>query len=242
MRSTTGSARAPPELHLRVGEALERIHDRRPRVLPELAHHFTLAAPLAGVERGVEYNLRAAEAATATLAYGEAAARLSSALELGIADPRARARVQAELGLLLYHTGRVGESEAILSASLDAATGLDERGLALRALVHRTAERLSSDPEVGSTEVVPIAEEAIRTFEQLGDPLGLAAAEELLGMALGREGRTRGELRGAERARALAEAARRSSDAPRRHRAYRAQALQRPDAGRRGDPPARRAP
>ena len=81
-------------------------------------------------------------AATATSANDEAAARLSSALELGIADPRERARVQAELGLLLYHTGRVGESEAILSASLDAATSLEERGLALRALVHRAAERL----------------------------------------------------------------------------------------------------
>ena len=111
-----------PELHLRVGEALERIHADDARVLPELAHHFTLAAPLAGVERGVEYNLRAAEAATATLAYDEAAARLSSALELGHRRPSERARVQAELGLLLYHTGRTGESEAILSASVDAAT------------------------------------------------------------------------------------------------------------------------
>ena len=132
-----------PELHLRVGEALERIYAADPTaVLPELAHHFTLAAPLAGVERGIEYNLRAAEAATATSANDEAAARLSSALELGIADPRERAHVQAELGLLLYHTGRTGEAESILSASLDAATSLEERGLAMRALVHRAGERL----------------------------------------------------------------------------------------------------
>ena len=175
--------------------------------LPELAHHFTLAAPLAGVERGVEYNLRAAAAATTTLAYDEAAARLSGALELGIADPRQRAHVQAELGLLLYHTGRTGESEAILSASVDAATDLEERGLALRALVHLTAERLSSDPEVGSAEVVPVAEEAIRTFEQVGDRLGLAAAEELLGMALAREGRGEESFAAGERALAHAEAA-----------------------------------
>ena len=63
------------------------------RVLPELAHHFTLAAPVAGAERAVDYNLRAAEAATASAAYREAAARLSTALELGIDDPRERARV-----------------------------------------------------------------------------------------------------------------------------------------------------
>ena len=197
-----------PELHLRVAEALERIHAADPTaVLPELAHHFTLAAPLAGVERGVEYNLRAASAATATSANDEAAARLASALELGIADPRESARVQAELGLLLYHTGRVGESDAILSASLDAATSLEERGLAMRVLVNRTNERLSSDPDVGSAEIVPIAEEAIRTFEQLDDPLGLAAAENLLGHALGREGRTEESFAAYGRALVHAEAA-----------------------------------
>jgi DNA-binding SARP family transcriptional activator len=197
-----------PELHLRVGEALERIHAADPTpVLPELAHHFTLAAPLAGVERGVDYNLRAAEAATATVSYDEAAASLKQALELGIADPRRRAQVQAELGLLLFHTGHTGESEEILSASLDAATILDERGLALRVLVHRTSERLSSDPDVGSDEIVPIAQEAIRALEQLGDTVGLAAAESLLAGALSREGRTEEALAAFDRALVHAEAA-----------------------------------
>ena len=156
-----------PELHLRVGEALEHIHADDARVLPELAHHFTLAAPLAGVERGVDYNLRAAAAATTTLAYDEAAARLSSALELGIADPRERAHVQAELGLLLYQTGRTGEAEAILSASLDAAT--EPGGTRSRRCARSFTSRLSGCRrirEVGSAEIVPIAEEAIRTFEQ----------------------------------------------------------------------------
>ena len=56
-----------PQLHLLVGEALERDHaPDLARVLPELAHHFTIAAPVAGAERGVDYNLRAAEAATAS--------------------------------------------------------------------------------------------------------------------------------------------------------------------------------
>jgi DNA-binding SARP family transcriptional activator len=45
------------ELHLQVGEALERVHVADPdRVLPELAHHFALAAPAGGAERAVEYN------------------------------------------------------------------------------------------------------------------------------------------------------------------------------------------
>jgi tetratricopeptide (TPR) repeat protein len=176
-------------------------------VLPELAHHFTLAAPLAGPERAVEYNLRAAAAATATLAYDEAAARLSTALEIGIAEPLERARVQVELGLLLYQIGRVGESEELLTASLATATSLEERGLAARALVHLSAERLYSDPRVGSAEMVPVAEEAIGTFEQLGDSVGLAAAENLLGWALGREGRTEESFAALDRALAHAVAA-----------------------------------
>jgi tetratricopeptide (TPR) repeat protein len=101
----------------------------------------------------------------------------------------------------------VAESEAMLTASLTTATSLEERGLAARALVHLSAERLSSDPGVGSAEIVPIAEEAIRTFEQLGDPLGLAAAENLLGHALGREGRTEESFAALDRALAHAEAA-----------------------------------
>ena len=119
---------------------------------------------------------------------------------------RARARAGRARPPPLPHRA-LGESDAILSASLDAATSLEERGLAMRVLVHRTNERLASDPDVGSAEIVPIAEEAIRTFEQLGDPLGLAAAENLLGHALGREGRTEEAFAAYGRALAHAEAA-----------------------------------
>jgi DNA-binding SARP family transcriptional activator len=178
------------ELHLRVGEALEEMYASDPgRVLPELAHHFTVAAPLAGAQRAVEYNLRAAAAAASSAAYREATARLSTALELGISDPREEARVQAELGYLYFENGRLAESDAALTASLETAAALGERALATRALVERSNQRLASDPDVSSAEIVPIAEEAIKTFEELDDVAGLAAAEQLLGHALGREGR-----------------------------------------------------
>src|SRR5262249_36003847 len=55
-------------LHLRVGEALERVGADA----AELAHHFTIAAPIGGVERAVEYNLRAAEAAVLLFAFADA--------------------------------------------------------------------------------------------------------------------------------------------------------------------------
>src|SRR5262249_12043653 len=75
----TGVRRA--ELHLRVGEALEEVHAANPaRVLPALAHHFTLAAPIGDSKRAVEYNVRAAESAMGTLAYEDAAAHFAQAL------------------------------------------------------------------------------------------------------------------------------------------------------------------
>ena len=75
------------ELHLRVGEALEGPAGRSGRALADLAHHFAAAAPFGGTERGVEYNVLAARAASAALAFDEAATRLRTALELGIDEP-----------------------------------------------------------------------------------------------------------------------------------------------------------
>ena len=95
----------------------------------------------------------------------------------------------------------------LLNASLEAATGLGERALAARALVQRSNQRLASDPLVSSAEMVPIAEEAVRTLEQLDDPLGLAMAEQLLGHALARDGRAVESQAALERALAHAEAA-----------------------------------
>jgi tetratricopeptide (TPR) repeat protein len=189
-----------PEMHLRVGEALERVHETDPdRVLPELAHHFTLAAPLAGVERGVDYNLRAANAAVAAAAFDEGAARLSAALELGIDEPRERARTQVELGYLLNEMGRTAESKAMLTASLAAATGLEERGIAARALVHRMANRLA-EPSLGLDEMRKVTEAARETLSQLGDSRGLAVAGRFLGIALTRQGRVAEACAALERA------------------------------------------
>src|SRR5207249_10947796 len=114
------------QLHLRVGEAVERVHEPDlNRFLPELAHHFTLAASIGEAAHAVDYNLRAANAAIAAAAYDIAAAKLSAALQLGVDDPRERARVQIELAYLLSETGRRAEADALLA---DVATGTDERG------------------------------------------------------------------------------------------------------------------
>jgi DNA-binding SARP family transcriptional activator len=183
------------ELHLRVGEALEQTHAADSgRVLPELAHHFTLAAPIAGPERAVAYNLRAAEAAVESAALKEAAARLSSALAVGISDARERVRVQIELAWLLAESGQTTEARALFDEALETATRLGERGLAAEARVLTgwrdwlgPVDLLAPHGRV--EERRQIAEDAIVTFTELGDVRGLALARHLLAYAYRGAGR-----------------------------------------------------
>jgi tetratricopeptide (TPR) repeat protein len=164
------------ELHLCVGEALEATHAWDPaRGLPELAHHFTLAAPVAGVTRAVDYNRRAAEAATASGAFEEAAARLSTALELGIPNLRERVRVQLDLDYLLRETGRRAESNAVFAAALEATKSIQDRGIATEALIQRLGRQLG-DPLVDPEELLKDAEAAIDVFRDLQSAEGLARA------------------------------------------------------------------
>jgi DNA-binding SARP family transcriptional activator len=172
------------ELHFRVGEALERVHAADPeRVLPELAHHFTLAAPLAGPERAVEYNLRAGRAAVPTGAYGEAVARLETALTLGVADDRERAEIQIELGWLLGEARMGTEARAVLDEALAAATRLGDRGLVARANVTAAWQQRQGLANWDPEHARAIAEQAIVTFTELGDERGLADAWRLLANA-----------------------------------------------------------
>ena len=106
------------ELHLRVGEALEAGEWRSGRALADLAHHFSAAAPFGGAERAVEYNVLAARAAKAALAFGEASDRLRTALRLGVDEPRRRAELLLELGEVSNRGGRAPDAlEAFQTAA-----------------------------------------------------------------------------------------------------------------------------
>jgi DNA-binding SARP family transcriptional activator len=176
-------------LHLHAGKALERLHAAGTgRPLPELAHHFTLAAPVAGREKAIDYNLRAAEAAISAAAYGEAAARLQSALALGIDDPRERARIQVELGFLLNETGRIAESESILAASVEVAADLEEGAIATRGSLARALHRAFADSVLDVRELEPGAKQAIETLGQLRDSAGVSEARRLLAVCRWRQG------------------------------------------------------
>ncbi len=82
------------ELHLQVAEALERSTrvGGDDRGLAELAHHFGAAAPIDGPRERSSTRSSPGRAALAALDFDEAEARFSYALELGIDDPRRRAR------------------------------------------------------------------------------------------------------------------------------------------------------
>jgi tetratricopeptide (TPR) repeat protein len=182
----TGIRRA--QLHLTVGEALERVHaaDLAP-VLPELAHHFTLGVAVGGPERAVEYNLRAADAAIGAAAFNEAAERVATALELGIADPQERERVQLELVYLLRDSGRFREASNVLAATVESASGPARRRIAAYALMQRG--ETMGNPVCDPVRMQAGVRRALATFADLGDPRGLAIAGRRLGMALRRGGR-----------------------------------------------------
>ncbi len=156
------------ELHLHVGEALERVVPvSGAQYLSDLAHHFAEAAPIGGAERAVTYNLRAAEGAVATLAFEEAIARFRVALDLGIGDPRERARVWSELGDAYKKAGRAAEALVAFVATADLARGLDDRELLALAAIG--FEDACWRPGIVDEGAIELLEEASVGGEQRAD-------------------------------------------------------------------------
>jgi DNA-binding CsgD family transcriptional regulator len=123
------------ELHLRVGEALEHAEGRSGRTLADLAYHFGAAAPFAGRARAVEYNVRAARAAGAALAFDEAASRLRTALEIGLDSPEERAEVFLELGNASHRAGKALDALEAFREAADIARELGDGQLLARAAI-----------------------------------------------------------------------------------------------------------
>ena len=69
-------------MHLRIADAIERLHGDDPKRLPELARHLADAAPAGDPERAVRYLLSAAEQAGRGWATAEAIALYNQALAL----------------------------------------------------------------------------------------------------------------------------------------------------------------
>ncbi|HMJ33006.1 MAG TPA: AAA family ATPase [Baekduia sp.] len=179
----TGVRRA--ELHLRVGEALERDDARSGRALADLAHHFALAAPLDGSRRGVDYNVLAARAATEALAFEEAVARLLTALELRIESPERRAEVLIELGTACHRAGKALDAQDALRTAAEIARELGDAQLLARAAIGY--EDACWRPGIADQGAVELLEEAAAALGEASSELrvrllsGLARARDFRG-------------------------------------------------------------
>jgi tetratricopeptide (TPR) repeat protein len=147
------------KLHLRIAEALEAAPSSpSARALADLAHHFTAAAPVGGRERAVEYNLLAAKAAAAALAFDEAVAQLRTALELGIDDKRREATIRLELGAACLRAGQSLESIEAYHEGADIARRVGDGEAFARAAVG--LEKACWPPQITDADAVELLEEA----------------------------------------------------------------------------------
>jgi ATP/maltotriose-dependent transcriptional regulator MalT len=107
------SALRKAEFHLRVGEGLERVGGSE----AELANHFTVAAPIAGGERAIDYNLRAAEAAAVLFAYAQVEEFATAALAYAGERSANWARAQYVLATVEVNLARDGADVRAASAA-----------------------------------------------------------------------------------------------------------------------------
>ncbi len=151
------------ELHLRVAEALERDREAGERHgIADLAYHFAAAAPVDGPERAVEYALLAGREAAAALAYDEADARFSTALELGLEDPRRIAETQLELGTARVRAGRSGDAIEAYRAVAQIARDLDDAEILATAAVG--FEGACWRPAITDAGAIELLNEALAAF------------------------------------------------------------------------------
>ena len=157
------------ELHLRVGEALEAVGGTSDRALADLAHHFGAAAPFGGPERAVDYNLRAARAASAALAFDDAALRLGTALEIGVKGELEHADALLELGSASHRAGKASDALDAFASAAKMARTLGSAELLARAAIGY--EEACWRPGVASADAVELLEEALAVVGEQNEAL-----------------------------------------------------------------------
>jgi tetratricopeptide (TPR) repeat protein len=156
-------------LHLRVAEALEQLEAAAPEPpLAELAYHFSLAPPVRGAPKAAEYAERAAQQATAVLAYEEAArlyAVALDALEQAPVDPERRCRLLLACGHAQNKAGDTLEAQETFLRAADTARALGSPPLlALAALGYGQPGQMAGG--IVDETLVGLLEEAL---EAVGD-------------------------------------------------------------------------
>ena len=105
--------------HQDVGRALERVWEgRRGAPLEELAHHFSMAAPLGETSRAIAYARQAAEQAVGQIAFDAAINHYRRALELvGDAPSRERGELLLALGDAEWRIGSTVQAPRTFQAA-----------------------------------------------------------------------------------------------------------------------------
>ena len=85
-------------------------------------------APLGDPKRAVDYNLRAARAAMAALAFEQAAGHFRTALALGVESPSEQAEIQLELGTACHAAGSWGEAIEAFTAAAEIGRAAGDAG------------------------------------------------------------------------------------------------------------------
>jgi tetratricopeptide (TPR) repeat protein len=175
------------ELHERHAVWLE--HEQSERILEYeevLGYHFEQAHRYSSQlrredERTRALAARAAErlASAGRRAFGRgdmpaAVGLLTRATVLLREDDPSRLRLAPDLGAALTEVGELTQAEAVLTAAIEGPS-VDRRTASL-ALLKRSYLRLRTGSTDAPAEVEQAAEQSIRTFEELGDELGLAEA------------------------------------------------------------------
>lgn len=119
------------ELHLAVGDALERRYGQRaPKHAAELGHHLKAALPLADPGRARHYLVLAGERALQQLAFEEAQRLFGQAVELldtaGGGDIGLRCDVLVQLGEAHSRLGNFGSARDAFDEALELATRLND--------------------------------------------------------------------------------------------------------------------
>jgi DNA-binding CsgD family transcriptional regulator/tetratricopeptide (TPR) repeat protein len=152
-----------------VGEALEADGTASDRALADLAHHFGVAAPVGGAERAIDYNLRAARAASAALAFDDAGMRLRTAIDIGIEDRPQRAQALLDLGSASHRAGGATDAQAAFAAAAEIARGLGSSELLAEAAIGY--EEACWRPGLASRDAVNLLEEALERIGAENDEL-----------------------------------------------------------------------
>ena len=153
------------QLHLRIGEALERINSEGVNA-SELALHFQAAREIGGAERAVVYSLAAARDAASALAYEEAAAHARNACEtlsaLGSNRDDERCRLLRFAGRLYWQAGDQKAAQDEFRQAADLARQLGDPIQFARAALGYAGR--SYDAEAIDPDLRRLFEEALATL------------------------------------------------------------------------------